>query len=356
VAKLAEQFLCVRIQSMNGVNINLFQFDGDLTWMSFFMDANDRFYARYGGREDSSAESLLSKESLLRTMGAVLFMREFGIAPAVEDQPPAKPVQTPEDIPRLKARMAKRKEGQRCIHCHEVKQAQLQELQRSGRFSKEMIFSYPQPSVFGIHLDCNEQRKIWYLDFDTAPGKRQVIAQNGWLQPFNEIQKVNGHRVLTAADFAWILERLPKEGELKIEFRAADGKTHYTTFKLKGNWRESEDPSWRSSTYVAGPNAGFWAEPLSERQRKMVGLANDALALRVTVFFGDHPTPRKAGLRINDVIVEFDGKRRPITVRQLHTHCQMKHDYGDKVPMTVLRGGKAVKLVLELPREPAKLE
>ena len=41
----------VRIQSMNGVNLNQFQFEYDLTWMAFLQDAEGRTYTRYGGRE-----------------------------------------------------------------------------------------------------------------------------------------------------------------------------------------------------------------------------------------------------------------------------------------------------------------
>ena len=57
---------------MNGIDLKLFRFDGDLTWMSFFMDAEDRFYTRYGGRSDTHAESYLSKPSLVRVMQQVL--------------------------------------------------------------------------------------------------------------------------------------------------------------------------------------------------------------------------------------------------------------------------------------------
>ena len=75
--------MCVRVQSMNGVNINLFQFDYDLTWMAFFMDAHDGIYARYGGREDHDAESHLTKPSLLRVMRFSGFFPLWYIAVAV---------------------------------------------------------------------------------------------------------------------------------------------------------------------------------------------------------------------------------------------------------------------------------
>src|SRR5262245_1042257 len=104
---------------MNGVNLNLFQFEYDLTWMAFFMDAHDRFYARYGGREDvGGAESHLNRESLLRVMRQALELHAAGQVQTSRHEPAGKPARTPEDIPTMKAMMARRKES--CIHCHDV--------------------------------------------------------------------------------------------------------------------------------------------------------------------------------------------------------------------------------------------
>ena len=62
---------------MNGINLDLFQFEYDLTWMSFFMDAENRIYTRYGGRDDSSPESHLNRESLLATMKSVVMLHKL---------------------------------------------------------------------------------------------------------------------------------------------------------------------------------------------------------------------------------------------------------------------------------------
>src|SRR5262245_46376473 len=158
IARLAEQFVCVRMQSMNGVNINLFQFERDLTWMAFFMDARDRFYARYGGREDAE-ESHLTKESLLRTMKQVLDLHRVSSVQQSRYEPGREPVRTPEEIPTMKALMARRKEN-KCIHCHDVKVAELKHVQEQGRFTRDLVFTYPAPSAVGIHLDPNIQNKI----------------------------------------------------------------------------------------------------------------------------------------------------------------------------------------------------
>src|SRR5262245_9123051 len=106
---------------MNGANINLFQFDYDLTWMSFFMDANDRFYTRYGGREDSGPETQLTKKSLLRVMRQMLDLHKAKQVQTSKHEPAPRETVTPEDLPSMKVMMAGRKNA--CIHCHDVKAA-----------------------------------------------------------------------------------------------------------------------------------------------------------------------------------------------------------------------------------------
>jgi len=146
------------MQSMNGVNINLFQFEYDLTWMSFFMDSRDRTYARYGGREDEDAESHLNAESLVRLMEQVLKLHEDGkVQKPGRYEPAAATVRTPEDIPTMKAMMARRKV--KCIHCHDVKVAQLRHLQSQDKFSRDAIYTYPTPSSIGIRVDAKTQSR-----------------------------------------------------------------------------------------------------------------------------------------------------------------------------------------------------
>jgi hypothetical protein len=332
---------------MNGQNLNLFPFDYDLTWMAFFMDADDHYYARYGGREDAGAESHLTKASLLRVMREVLRLHKDGAVLTRRHEPSGHPPRTPEDIPGLNARMAKRKPNNRCIHCHDVKQAELLGRREVGTFRKDLIFSYPPPSAVGLLVEPDEQTRVRSVK-PNSPG-----AAAG-LRPGDVLETLDGARVLTMADFAHVLEQVPREAQVPLEIRR-DGQAVRTILRLAGDWRKSDDPSWRSSTYVAGPNAGFWAVPLTEAEKRKAGIPVDNLALRVNVFFGGQEAPKEAGLQLGDVLVEVDGSRRPRTIRQVHTHCQMNHDYGDKLPLVVRRGDREVKLTLELPKRPAQL-
>jgi hypothetical protein len=348
VARLARQFVCVRIQAMNGVNLNLFPFDYDLTWMAFFMDGSNRVYARYGGREDRAAESHLTKASLVKVMRQALELHGQKNHRADRSEPPARPVRTPEDIPTMGPMMAARKSGNRCIHCHDVKAAELGHLRRLGKFSRELIYRYPMPSAVGLEMDPDEQDRV------RAVRPRSPAARAG-LRPDDVVRTAAGQRILTAADFARVLELTPREAKLPVEVRRS-GETVRATLRLSGDWRRSPDPSWRASTYWAGPNAGFWGEPLGEAERRKAGIPEGRLALRVTFLFPGHPTPQRAELRLKDVVIAIDGKREARTARQLNGYLQMNRNFGDRVPVVVLRGGREVELTLQLPDRPPPLQ
>jgi hypothetical protein len=342
---MAEKFVCVRMQSMNGVNIQLFQFERDLTWMAFFMDGFDLFYARYGGREDSGAESHLTRDGLLRTMKQVLELHRKGNVQTSRYEPPPNPPRTPEDIPGMREMMASRKEN-KCIHCHDVKVAELRHLQQTGSFTRDMVFTYPAPSSVGIQLDADIQNKVRAVTPESPAHRAGIRADD-------VVLSAAGERILTFADLARVLEMTPTKSALPIEVQRA-GQIIKPTLELSGMWRRSQDPSWRESLHVAGPNGGFWGQQLSEADRQKLGVPVNQMGLLVTFIWGDHP--RQAGIKTNDVIVKFDGLTHDATIAQLHAHLNLNRNYGDAIPMTVRRDGKDHEVLLKLPLEPPKRE
>ena len=327
---------------MNGVDLKLFRFDGDLTWMSFFMDAQDRFYTRYGGRGDGHAESYLGKESLVRVMQQVLLLHKTRQSLPLGRWSAGAPFATPEVIPPMQKMLARRKV--KCIHCHDVKNAQLRHLQDQGKFQKSFVFTYPDPKRIGVQSEPRSQDIVARV-IPGSPAARADVRRG------DRILKVAGQRVLTMADFSQVLEGVPERTQLAMQL-ARQGKIVDATLPLSGNWKTQGDPWWRPSTEVAGPNAGFWAVELNESQKRKAGLQQDSLALRVTFLFPKHPTPRSSDVRLGDVLVELDGKRVQMNTRQLHSHLQMNRNYGDRVPITVLRKGAEKELVLRLRSKP----
>ncbi len=340
IARVARQFVCVRMQSMNGVNINLFQFERDLTWMAFFMDAQDRFYARYGGREDSAAESHLSKDSLLRAMNQVLNLHRTGSVQKSRYEPGPQPIRTPEEIPTMTGMMAKRKDS-KCIHCHDVKVAELTHLQQQGRFTRDLVFTYPAPSAVGLDLDPDAQSNVRAVLPDSPAHRAGVRAGDTLLF-------ADGQRVLTFADLTRVLELTPAESTLPLRFQRG-AQTNDAALKLSGPWRRTQDPSWRESLHVAGPNGGFWGHKLSDADRKKLGLPPNRMAVLVTFIWGEHT--RRAGIKKDDVVVKFDGLTHDATIAQLHAQLNLNRNYGDTVPLTVRRNGTDHDLTLSLPKE-----
>ncbi len=326
---------------MNGVNINQFQFEYDLTWMAFFQDAAGRTYVRYGGREDHDAESHLNKESLLRVMRQALVLHQDGkVQPDNRYEPVAQSALTPEDIPTMKAMMAKRKES--CIHCHDVKIAQLRHLRDLGQVDKDMVFTYPSPSQLGIQLDPATHYHVQRVD-------PQSPAEAAGIRAGDLIRTIDGQRVLTLADMSRVLELAPKTGTLAMSIER-DMQTISTSIRLPDGWRKSDDPSWRSSTGVMGPSSGFWGVTISNELRRQLGLTENDLAIRITYL--NAPWLKETGLRNGDYLVSIDGQKSNMTIRQLQVYLHLNRNWGDKIELVVRRDGKEVNLSIQFPNEP----
>jgi predicted metalloprotease with PDZ domain len=329
---------------MNGVNLDQFQFEYDLTWMAFFQNAAGRNYARYGGREDSNAESHLSKDSLLRVMKQVLELHESGSVQADSKyEPLATEVTTPSAIPTLKTMMEKRKDST-CIHCHDIKNSRFRHLHNTNELKKSMVFTYPSPSLIGLHVDRDQQDLTASVDRDSPAWKAGV--REGDL-----LQSSDGQRILTFADFTRVLELAPSEGALTLTVKR-DRTKKTVTVKLPPNWKKSSDPSWRPSVGMIGPGGGFWGKSANDQQRKRFGLRPDELAIRVTFIWAQHA--KDAGVKMSDIVVSVDGEKSNMTMRQFHAWLQLNRAWGDEVELAVLRKGKRITLNMTLPDGPSE--
>jgi S1-C subfamily serine protease len=93
------------------------------------------------------------------------------------------------------------------------------------------------------------------------------------------------------------------------------------------------------------PKLGLWAPELSIDEKKALGLDPDRLALRVQY---PNESIKKAGLKVNDIIVSFDGSDKNQTSLQLNVNVRLNYKPGSQVPVAVLRDGKRVNLDIPL--------
>src|SRR5205085_7087778 len=115
-------FVRVRLTRIDTSDLNLFEFDYDLTFMVFFLNAEEKVYARYGGRDATSPDARQSLAGLRYTMNSVLAMHEG------QDRTFAPRTQA---SPRYVRDLPSARRGGRCLHCHQVNEILNDNLKRT---------------------------------------------------------------------------------------------------------------------------------------------------------------------------------------------------------------------------------
>src|SRR5262249_3450285 len=157
---------------------------------------------------------------------------------------------------------------------------------------------------------------------------------------------------LSIADVQWVLHQASGgETTLKAEVKRGD-RTAEVKLALPKGWRQRDDISWRASTWglrrmVTG---GMLLEGLPAEDRKKAGLPGQGMALRVKYLgqSGPHAAAKNAGFRVGDILVSFDDKTDLLRETDVLARALTQHKVGDKVPVTVLREGTKVNLMLPM--------
>src|SRR5207249_4807207 len=151
------EFVRVRLTRINGVNLNLFEFDYDLTWAAFFVSADERIYGRFGGRDASGPDSRNSLAGLKYAMEAALKAHRAGAKPPLSDEKPLRV----EDYP-----AARRARG--CIHCHQIWESRRSYLKSSGKWNRDEVWVYPLPENIGLKLELDRGDRIQSVKPESA--------------------------------------------------------------------------------------------------------------------------------------------------------------------------------------------
>lgn len=324
---------------MNGVDLKLFQFDYDQTWCAFFLNADGTIYGRYGTRAGNRDQSTthISLPSFKKAMQRALELhRGF---PANKAQLVGKIGRDPEwrtanQIPGLqdKPERAGTKHGA-CIHCHQVIENTRRAKWQQQRLTYEDVWVYPLPENIGLKMDVNDCLRVQSV----APRSPAAVAG---IAAGDELVTMNGQRLISQADVQWVLHNAPAQTQIAVTFRRG-GQTRQTTIALSGNWKES-DLTWRASSWF-GMRHGLALNPLTNEQKQHHGIAANDMALAVKDIFQNAVPLQQAGLRKGDVIVAVDGKTG-MNESQFLAHIRLNHPPGDKINLTVLRGGHRLEL------------
>ena len=375
--KLMDQFVRVRVVHANGLDLSQFQYDFDLSFSALVMNADGTIYTRYGNR--SSAEDVADNpiEGFRATLAGALALHK--VVDERREELVGKKVQLtkfdrPEKYPTLSRYKATVDFSgtvvKDCLHCHQIRDAERELARReNGTIPDEILFPFPRPEVIGIVLDPGTKATVKGVAKDSAAAEADFRAGD-------EIVSVAGQPILSLADVQWALEVAtrgtgvspanntnPKRQRGKdstsvspsiripAEVRRS-GQTKKLTLTLAPGWRKAQDISWRPTTWElrAMGLGGLFLKEVSDADRQKLGLAENALALRVehAGMYDKHAGAYRAGIRKDDILVEFDGIKDRRSESQLISRGVQERKPGDTVAVAVLRAGKRLEFTVPM--------
>jgi hypothetical protein len=337
-----EAFVAVRQVEMKGVDLSQFQFDYDLNWAAMFINADGTVYARYGTQSAKGADAYNSIESLEKTMRRVLALHKnypANKATLAGKLGRPKPYKTALQMPGMKHRskLAGSTARNNCVHCHNIHDAEHEQLHDAGRLTHDALWRYPLPDNLGLQLDPGDGRIVTAV-------KANSPADKVGLRPGDVLTHADGQALTSIADLQWVLHNLPNT-QASVTLKATCGERAIEKkLAMRAGWKKT-DISWRGSLWSIKPVLATWCAPMKEKQVKLLRLAKGVKPLEVRWINTGRPEGRnakRAGLRQGDIIIGMEGK--PLRMRSEHFNMHVKLNYkvGDKLPLTLLRKGKRI--------------
>jgi hypothetical protein len=356
---LAAEFVLLRLTDIRGVNLDLFDFDFDLTWAGFFLSPNEDVYGRYGGRDPSSPDNRMSLSGLRYAMTKALRLHQSTLhhlnskieIPKLEDHDTNRSLRisnlglgtsSPTTFDQFPG--ARRRPSNSCIHCHQVYDFRRESRQSEGKWRLDEIWVYPLPENIGLTLDVDQGDRIQRVA-ENSPASR------AGLQARDRLESINGMSVASIADVQYGLHRAPAEGKIPISWLRA-GESRSGRLTLPMGWRKT-DISWRWSLRGLEPSPWVQGEDLTPVEKKQIGLSESQLAFYQAAFVSE--TARQAGIRPNDIIMGVDDKPLRMTAREFQAYIRLNYKVGDQLNYNIVRDGQRLKVPLKLisrPRDP----
>lgn len=347
-ADVLEKFVCIRVVQANSLDLTAFQFDPMLTWAVLFLNADRTVYGRYGTRSGPNRPGDVTDAGFRKAALAALDLHRG--YPANRESlrsktGPAPRFRTPREYPSLSrfpaevdVRASERNHPS-CMHCHDLQVAEFGLLRAANEpLPMEALWAYPMPDALGLTLDPEERCRV------KAVAPRSAGAAAGF-RPGDDLLSLGGQPLISVADVQWVLHH-SKDGTALASTVSRGGRIETLSIALPEGWRRRGDITWRQGTWALF-RPDLRADPLNEDDRQRLGLAADAIALRI---HGLGAPLEAAGFRTGDVIVSVGNRRSGIeSVSQIIEHVGRHTRAGNKLAVAVLRDGKEISLQIALP-------
>jgi serine protease Do len=337
---------------MWGIDLSRFQFDGNLTWAIFFMNADKTIYGRYGSRSAFDAMQDISFEGFKKSAQAALALHTAypSNRASLAGKTGAKPDwQSAEQFPAFKGMYQQDDISVNgCMHCHYVFDGELKSLWMEGKpIEDRRLWLYPMPDRLGFVMNPNERATI-----------RAVVsgseAEKAGIRVGDQVLTMGGQPILSTADIQWILHNTAEPTQIQLELERNGTVVEVTLSIPKGFRRRAPFTYSWETTYPLAP--GFRSKPLNSDARRQMGLAEDILALEVKQVGrgwgsvrGNRYTFVAGNLRRGDVIVEIDGLTTPMREDDLIAYIWQTKRPGDSVRLKFLRDGEKQSATLRVP-------
>ncbi len=329
---VAKDFVLVRITRMREVNLALFDFDYDLTWMAFVLSPAEEIYGRYGGRDTGAADGRVSLAGLRYALEAAL--KEHRKVHRPNKTPvPARPQFTVAEYSAFR-----RMPANACIHCHQVYDLRRESLQAAGNWSLDEVWVYPQPENIGLTMDVDRGDRVVRV----SPGSP---AANIGIQAGDRITRLGKEHIASIADIQYALHRTRQGRTVTVGWQR-DGQEYEKRLELPDGWRKT-DVSWRWSLRGLDPVPPLRGDDLTTEEKASLGIGPKRLAFRQGPFVA--AAAEQAGVHQNDVVIGVDGKELEMTAQQFGAYVRLEYKVGDRLTFNLVRAGRRFDVTLTLP-------
>lgn len=349
------QFITVRLTDAAEIDLRIFPVEGfadlDMSWWGWFLSPEGRVYGVFGGRDDVSDATRISKPALIASFLRVLAHHNDprrtqwnidGPAPDLTGRSKS-PRQLPGHEGWLRgAHQEARKQS--CLHCHQVNDILREPAVAAKTFDKQRDFDvWPLPENVGLELDRDHGLRVTNVVAGGAADRAGIV-------PGDVIGAAGGRRCFSQADFRGVLHRGPRSaGEIEVWWTRG-GQVMSGKLAVAERWRKTL-LDWRMSVSqgIVGGDPGFFPLAVKSRRQKF-NIPPDKMAVEPYMGTNTNSPAYAAGLRGSHVVTAVNGESPNVAGRAFLVWFIQKYDPSDRITVTALdSSGQSRDLTYQLP-------